>query len=103
MRPKFLTKVIGGALLVLLAAWSLAPKAPVTNQPQPQPVTTVRLQVPRNARPMHIAATAPVLTEVGFSSETTVVTNDVPEGYKRIRLTIVGAGFATRPSNNSVQ
>jgi len=90
---------------VLLAAWLLAPKAPVTNHtPQPQPVVATHPLAPLKARPGPVTTTAtPVLSEDSYSGESTVEMNDVPMGYKRIRLTIVGAGFAARPSTNSVQ
>ena len=70
MRPKFLQIVIGVALLVLLAAWSLAPKATVTNQTQPQPVELTQTSAAKHIRPM----VTKVTTTVEKSAD--VVSND---------------------------
>ena len=79
-------------------------KTPVNNQPQPKLVATMQLPVLRQAKPpVVVPAVVDFTSEDSPLSEPAVVattTNDVPKGYKRIKFTLVGGGFAVKQTNH---
>lgn len=112
MRPKIVIPTIVGAILLLLAIWSIAPKAPVNlNVKEPQPVArqsaVPKVRVPRAFR--QLSAQEEVKAHENSSNEADVPTvstptdsADVPEGYKRITFAVSGSDFAVKPKTNHV-
>ncbi|HEY4511278.1 MAG TPA: hypothetical protein VJH55_00345 [Candidatus Paceibacterota bacterium] len=109
MRPKIIIPTIVGAILLLLAIWSIAPKAPNNlNVKEPQPVARQsaipKVRLPRAFRQLSAQEEVSTHEKSSNEAEVTIPTNsaDVPEGYKRITFAVSGSDFAVKPSTNHV-
>ena len=69
-----------------------------TNAVQPAEVPVVETN---NTVVEQSAAVAEISAPV--AQEVTTNTNNVPEGYKRVKFSVVGTGFATQPQTNHNQ